>query len=143
MTEKKLTLCGHDVTMIYCAATEDGFERISQKSIAVFVPKFGKNDNGEDIIVEPAKATIGDMMLLGLAGIIAYCTRENIDVPISSNDLLFNITAKERNQLIDAVVELRNEWYEVPKVVADDIAEERQKQESDADGDNADQEPKN
>ena len=125
MTEKKLSICGHDVTMIYCAATEDGFERISQKSINVFVPNFGKNDNGETIVIEPAKATIGDYALLGLAGIIAYCTREKIDVPISTNNILFDITPQERNQLITAVADLRREWYDVPKVVADDIEEDR------------------
>ena len=30
--------------MIYCAATESGYEDISGKSISVFVPEFGKDD---------------------------------------------------------------------------------------------------
>ena len=57
MQTKEITLCGQQVKLIYCAASENGFEDLSGKSI---------ND------IDFAKAK--DMMNLAVACIIAYYT---------------------------------------------------------------------
>ena len=103
--------------MIYCAATENGYEDLSNKSIGVFVPEFGKDKEGNDIIVEPAKAHIGDFVMLAIAGIIAYYAKNKQDVPIETEEIIYESRPAERNELITAIVELRNEWYKVPSVV--------------------------
>ena len=122
--EKTITLNGQEVKMIYCAATENGFEQISQNNISVFVPTFGKNDQGEDIIVEPAKATIGDIVTLAVAAIVAAHSRDNQEPPVKSEYILYESTPQERNELISAIVELRHQWYAVPQSVADTIKKE-------------------
>lgn len=121
---KEITICGHQVEMIYCAATENAYEDITNRSIGVFVPKFGKNDKGEDVVIEKPKATIGDFIALGMAGIIAAYTRKGEPVPIEYENILFDATPEERNCVLDAIVELRNEWYKTPKAVEDLLKKE-------------------
>ena len=129
MTEKKINICGKDVCMIYCTATENNYEEMSGgKSISVFVPTFKKDDNGNDIIDEPAKATIGDYVTLALAAIVAYYSKKKEEMPISAEDVLFETTPSERNDLLSSIVELRNEWYSVTKIVEETIKKETEGQ---------------
>ena len=131
MKKKTLNINGQPVDIIYCAATENGYEAISGKSISVFVPTFGKDADGNDTIAKPAEATIGDMLTLALAGIVAAYARKRQDLPVDGDYLLYEATPEERNALLSAVLELRNEWYALPKVVADEIAAEAEEQKED------------
>lgn len=119
--EKTITICGKEVKMIYCAATENGYEDLSNKSIGVFVPEFGKDEEGNDIIVKQAEAHIGDFVMLAIAGIIAYYAKNNQGVPVKTEEIIYESRPAERNELITAIVELRNEWYKVPSVVKPDM----------------------
>lgn len=133
MTEKKITICGQEVRICYCAATENAFENITGKSISVFVPTFGKNDKGENIITEPAKAMTGDWMFLGIGGIIAAYSKYNQEPPIDTNKILYDAKPKDVSNLITSIVELRSQWYKVPEIIpkdeqpANDDTEEQQK----------------
>ena len=122
--------------MIYCAATENGYEFISGKSIDVFIPKFGKNEKGEDIIAEPANATRADYMMLGIAGITAYYSKQDEEPPVVSKDILYDATPTEVANLITSIVELRAEWYGIAKVVEEQLKE-------DSDGTAGEDQPKN
>ena len=117
MKEKIINICGKEVGMIYCAATENGYEEIAKQSIGVFLPEFGTDGNGNTIVVEPPKAHIGDFVSLAYAGIVAYYARQKKDVPVSVEEILYKISPAERNELITSIVELRDEWYKVPEVV--------------------------
>ena len=105
MKSKTITLCGKEVEVIYCAATETGFEKLRDKSMEVFAPS--------DNIV----ATTEDYIALGIAGIIAAYTRRGEDAPVTSSDILYDATPTEVQTLIVTILELRNEWYQVPAVV--------------------------
>ena len=107
--------------MIYCAATENGYEDLANKSISVFVPEFGKDDDGNDIIVKPAEAHIGDFVMLAIAGIIAYYAKNKQNVPVETEEIIYESSSAERNEMIATIVELRNEWYKVPSVVKPDM----------------------
>ena len=120
MTEKKITICGQEVRICYCAATENGFEQITGKPISIFVPMFGKDEEGKTIIKEPANAMTGDWMFLGVAGIIAAYSRDNQEPPVDTDKVLFDATPEDVSNLITAIVELRNQWYKVPEVVPKD-----------------------
>lgn len=122
--QKEITINGQQVKMIYCAATENGFEEISRKSISVFLPTFGTDEEGNTIIKEVAPCTIGDWIALAMASIVAAYTRDGEDVPVSSEYLLYEATPQERSDLTMAIVELRNEWYGVPKVVEEQLKQE-------------------
>ena len=133
MTEKKITICGQEVRICYCAATENAFEQITGKSIGIFVPTIGKNEQGENIVKNPAEAMTGDWMFLGIAGIVAAYSRDNQESPIDTNQVLFDANPEEVSNLITAIIELRSQWYRVPEIIpkdeqpANDDAEEQPK----------------
>lgn len=122
--QKEITINGQQVMMIYCTATENGFEEISRKSINVFLPTFGTDEEGNTIIKEVAPCTIGDWVELAMSAIVAAYTKDGKDVPVSSSYILYESTPQERNDLVTSIVELRNEWYGVPKVVEEQLKQE-------------------
>ena len=130
--QKEITINGQQVMMIYCTATENGFEEISRKSINVFLPTFGTDEEGNTIIKEAAPCTIGDWVTLAMAAIVAAYTKDGGEVPVSSEYMLYESTPQERNDLITSIVELRNEWYGVPKVVEEQMKQEAEQ--ADANG---------
>lgn len=107
MTTKEITLCGQQVKLMYCAASENGFEDLSGKSI-------------NDIDFTKAK----DMMNLAVACIIAYYTSEKQESPVKLEDILYRATSKELTDLYLTVINLRAEWYNVPKTVSDQLQKE-------------------
>ena len=140
MTEKTIQICGHDVKMRYCAAAETGYEQLSGKSIATFVPTFGTNEKGEQVITEPAKAVTDDYLKLAISAIVAAYSRTGEEPPITSEDILYEARPEDVTTLLNTVVELRIEWYGVSKVVTDAEAAEAPKK-----GDNLEEgeKPKN
>lgn len=97
--------------MLYCAATETGFEQLANRSINVFLP----GDEGGD----PA-ATGDDYIKLGIAAIIAAYARNDQEPPVSVKDVLYEATPQEVVALITSAVELRAKWYDVPGIVEED-----------------------
>jgi hypothetical protein len=137
MTSKKITICGKEVELFYCAATENGYERISDgKTIGVFIPTFKMDEEGNHVIDQLPAATNEDYIMLAMAGIVAADTYYKREAVINSEDILYNATPTERRLLIDTIVELRNEWYEVPKIINEIIRKENAKV-------NPDEQPKN
>ena len=124
MTKRTITICGKDVEIFYCAATENSFERMTDKNIGVFLPTFKKNEKGETVIDEMPKATNEDYLYLALAGIVAADTYYEREAIITSKEIVYDATPAERNLLLNTIIELRSEWYEVPKLVADIAAKE-------------------
>jgi len=120
MTSKKITICGKEIELFYCAATENGYERISDgKTIGVFIPTFKMDEEGNQVIDQLPAATNEDYLLLAIAGIVAADTYYKREAVINSEDILYNATPTERRLLVETIVELRNEWYEVPKIIAE------------------------
>ena len=137
MTSKKITICGKEVELFYCAATENGYERISGgNTISVFFPTFKSDDDGNQVVDQLPAATNEDYLLLAIAGIVAADTYYKREAVINSEDILYNATPTERRLLIDTIVELRNEWYEVPKIINEIMRKENAKVK-------ADEQPKN
>lgn len=107
MNQKEITLCGQQVKLMYCAASENGFEDLSGKSI-------------NDLDFSKSK----DIMNLSLACIVAAYTAENQEPPIKSEDILYKATSKELTDLFLTVINMRAEWYNVPALVADKLNRE-------------------
>lgn len=106
--EKTIHILDRDVRLRYCAATENGFEQLRSKSVTDL--DFHLNE---------------DMIALSLSAIIAAYARTDEEPPVSSNDLLYDASPKDIITLMTTVVELRNEWYGVPKVVEETLASEQ------------------
>jgi hypothetical protein len=129
MTEKTITICGKQVKMRYCAATEIGYEKLSDKSSAIFVPEVIKDENGTITDVKQ-NATLSDFVQLAIAGIIAAYDSENDDAPVTAKQILNEAAGNEVSKMVTTIVELRNDWYNVPNVaVTNDYVEEQEEKE--------------
>lgn len=114
--EKTINICGMDVRMRYCAAAETGYETLSGKSAAVFAPIEVKDEEGNSTGWE-VKAMFDDYIRLAVAAVIAAYSSSDAKPPISVDDVLFEATPQDVSALVEAVIELRKEWYQVPAVV--------------------------
>ena len=114
-----------DVRIAYCAATERGFESMTDKPINIFWPTIGKNEKGEDVIMEYPKATDSDYLSLAYAGIIAAYAATKEKEPIDIQDILYHATPAGIKQLTTAIIELRNDWYGITKIVQDMLEQDK------------------
>ena len=122
IAEKTITICGHDVKMRYCAATETGFESLSKQKIDVFTSTPTEWDtDGNPTKFDPPVATTQDYLTLAVAAIVAAYARNNEEPPVTSEDILYDATPQEVSNLLTTVVMLRVEWYKVPDVVKPDM----------------------
>lgn len=129
IAEKTITICGKDVQMRYCAATETGYELLSGNSSTVFVPTAAETDaDGKVVRYDPPKATTDDFIKLALAAVIAAYERKGENVPISASDILYDAEPDEVTNLIASVIELRKKWYTTPKTIPDSEFEGDEKQ---------------
>ena len=118
--EITIKILGQDVLMRFCAASETGFEQLTGRSAAVFEHTIEKDDEGNDKVVRP-KATAADWLHLAWASIAAaYLKRGDQTPPITLADMLCDTTPDEAKELILKVIELRNKWYGVPEIAAND-----------------------
>ena len=115
-TERTIKICGKDVLIRYCAATETFYEKLAEKSSSVFVPTIEKDEKGKitNIVIN---ATTDDFIKLGFAAITAAYARKNEEPPVSVKDILFDASSDEMEALIKTVSDLRKEWYVIPSVV--------------------------
>ena len=103
MTERTITICGKEVRMRYCAATENGFEMLRKKSIA-----------------EIDFTTQEDILTLAVCAIVSAYSRKGQEPPVNSDTILYEAKPDEIVKLITNCIELRAEWYGVPAVVKTD-----------------------
>ena len=114
-----ITLCGKNVNIMYCAATETGYEIVAGKSSQVFLPTvLERDENGKVTKAEPPAATLDDYIKLALAGIIAAYESEDKKPPVTSKDILYKATSEEITNLVGTIGKLRVAWYNVPELVA-------------------------
>ena len=118
-TEKSIQICGKTVLMRYCAATETGYEKITGKSSAIFVPEIEKDEEGKIKEVK-RNATTEDFIILAVAAIIAAYQRNHETAPVTADDIIYEASPAEVTELLKTICELRNEWYNIPAVVNTD-----------------------
>ena len=124
--EKSITICGKEVRLRYCAATENGFELMSGKKI--YEIDFQSQE---------------DLTRLAIASIIAAYERDGQDAPIEAKEILYDATPAEIVELFKTTMELRAAWYEVPLVLKEQIEAENAAAVSDASPSESEEQPKN
>jgi hypothetical protein len=122
IAEKTIQICGNDVRLRYCAATETGYESLSGKNVNVFTSTPTEFDkDGKPTKFDPPVATTQDYLTLAVAAIVAAYARNEEEPPVKSEDILYDATPQEVSNLLTTVVMLRVEWYKVPEVVNTDM----------------------
>lgn len=103
-SEKTITICGKEVKMLYCAATETGFEKLASKSMGAI------DFNSQE-----------DLLRLSVAAIIAAYQRDGEEAPIDAKVILYEAKPSEIVEMFKSVFELRAEWYDIPAVLEQSI----------------------
>ncbi len=127
LATKTITLCGKQVEMLYCAATETGYEQLvsgTGKDINVFLPTILERDeNGKPIRIDKPKAGADDYLKLAIAAIIAAASRNKKKPEVTADDVMYDASSTEITEMITTVIELRNKWYQVPEAVKPETTE--------------------
>jgi hypothetical protein len=76
-------------------------------------------------VKEPPTATNSDYITLALAGIVAAYAAKGEESPVTSADILYHATPTEVTTLITTIIQLRNDWYGITKVVKDMLDAEK------------------
>ena len=120
--EKTINICGKEVSIRYCAATETGFEQLSGKSSDIFTPQPERDSDG-NIIGYTQRANMDDYIKLSIAAIIAAYSVKGEDAPVTAEDVMYNASSKDISGMLTAVIQLRNQWYDIPSVVKPETEE--------------------
>lgn len=120
--EKTINICGKEVSIRYCAATETGFEQLSGKSSDIFTPKPERDSDGNIVGYAPL-ANMDDYIKLSIAAIIAAYSAKGEDAPVTAEDVMYNASSKDISGMLTAVIQLRNQWYDIPSVVKPETEE--------------------
>ena len=130
MNKETITICGKEVQMLYCAAAETGYERLSGQSVEVFNPRRAMldgqplNDSDGGPVYEPSPATLDDYIKLAISAIIAAYARDGKDAPITAEEVLYDASSEDIKNLIMAVARVRSEWYMVSTVIPQEESED-------------------
>ena len=126
MKKETIKIFGKEVDMLYCAAAETGYEKLSGKSSEVFIPKRAMsgdqpvNDSDGNPIYNAPEAMLDDYIKLAVSAIIAAYAREGKDAPITTKDILYDAPPNDVTTIVSTVARLRNEWYTMPAALQND-----------------------
>lgn len=116
--ERTINICGQEVRMRYCAATETGFEALSGKKIEIFTPTVLEYDeHGKPVKIEPPKASSDDYIKLAMSAIVSAYARNNEEPPITADAIIYDANPQEVVLLLTTVIQMRAEWYQLPATI--------------------------
>ena len=116
-----------EVKLLYCAASETGFQSLSGETMEVFNPELEKSEEGKWIVKALPKATDMNYIQLAMACIIAAYECDGEEPPIKSEDLLYHASREEVTNLVTTVLQMRNEWMAVPSTIKPEMEEKKGK----------------
>lgn len=107
MIKKDITICGKQVTLGYCYATEIAYNKVVGEDVLPFIQESVKRyEEGQGPDRQKTVAFI-------IASAVAYYQSIGEESPIEADDLLYNANAQEFSQAAATVFELYKEFYEV------------------------------
>lgn len=98
MIKKEITLCGKQVTIAYCFATEIAFLDLAGTEVSNFDSTNPKH-----------------LVLLVLSAMQAYYSSVDKEIPLKDRDLMYDAQPAELITAVSSVFELHAQWYSVPK----------------------------
>ena len=127
MITKEVTLCGKQVILAYCYATEISYKILSDEDITDFI--------GEVIIAVQNKERMPDIrksMYLILAAMQAYYDSKDDKSPVTDKNLMYDATSEEIGMALGTIIGLRAEFYHIPSGEPEDKPKEGDKDEKNA-----------
>ena len=108
MITKEITLCGKQVTLGYCFATEIGYKELTDENIMDFLK--------EAIPAIQGNQTPDAMKVIKfiIASMISYYESKGEKAPIEDKDLMYDATSEELGLALGTIIGLRAEFYHIP-----------------------------
>lgn len=110
MITKEITLCGKQVTLAYCYATEIAYKDLSDENIADYI-KEAVTCIQQKLNDPDTKRTIFAI----LACMLAYYQSKGEDAPLKDSDLMNEADPMEIGNAIINIVAMRMDFYHIPK----------------------------
>ena len=107
MVQQSITLCGKDVHLAYCYATEISFKLLAEEDIHAFMQQAGQLAT-QGIVPDVRKS-----FYLILAAASAYYEAKGEEMPITDKDLMNDCDPQDFGSALKAVVEMYAEFYKV------------------------------
>lgn len=119
MITKEITLCGKQVKLAYCYATEISYNILSDEDITDFIT--------EAVVAVQDKNRMPDIrksIFLVLASMQSYYESKDEQAPITDKQLMYDSTSEELGAAIGVVIGLRTNFYHIPKGEPEDKQKE-------------------
>ena len=100
MVQQSITLCGKDVHLAYCYATEISFKLLAEEDIHAFMQQAGQLAT-QGIVPDVRKS-----FYLILAAASAYYEAKGEEMPITDKDLMNDCDPQDFGTALKAVVEM-------------------------------------
>lgn len=108
MVQKVINICGKDVHLAYCYATEISFKLLAEEDIHAFVQESTK------IVQNGRMPDIRKAMLLILSAATAYYESKEEAMPITDKDIMNDCSPVDFGNALGTVVRLYMEFYQLP-----------------------------
>lgn len=123
MITKEVTICGKQVMLAYCYATEISYKLLTDEDIEVFMGEVGEAINNQTM------PDVKKSIMLILASMMSYYEFKGEKAPLTDKELMANTTPTELGNAIGVIVGLRYQFYYVPKDEQDKANEEKKDEE--------------
>ena len=125
MTKKEITICGKQVTLAYCYATEIGYKNLAGEDITDFAQEAVKAIQSEK------SPDIEKVIYAIIASMMAFY--EDADkMPVKDADIMKDATPLEVGTALGTILGLRGEFYNIPNGEPKDTDEEKAEAEKNA-----------
>lgn len=109
MITREVTLCGKQVTLAYCYATEIAYKDLTQEDIIKYIRY------AIECIQSKEDPDIKQSVFAIVACMIAYSQSKNEEeTPVTDKELMLNMSPLELGKAVLAIISIRLEFYKVP-----------------------------
>ena len=108
MITKEITICGKQVTLAYCYATEISYKILSDEDIIDF---------GQEIVEKIQHEQMPDIrrtIYLIIASLQSYYESKGETCPITDKELMYECTPQEIGMALGIIIGLRTNFYHIP-----------------------------
>ena len=107
MIKKETTICGKQVTLAYCYATEIAFKDLSDQDITDFMIEAIPQIQDQKM---PSAKKVTHLIV---ASMMSYYESKDEKMPIEVKDIMYQATASEIGNALGVIIGLRAEFYHI------------------------------
>lgn len=109
MITREVTLCGKQVTLAYCYATEIAYKDLTNEDIIKYIRY------AIECIQSKEDPDIKQSVFAIVACMIAYSqSKDEEETPVTNKELMLNMSPLELGKAVLAIISMRLEFYKVP-----------------------------